>query len=360
MLGVAGAMMTGCSNDDVEIEQFGKGTELRVSTQAMYDQFKITQYITQQLLSTDYSIGVFVMIYDQNGDLVKEAKETNKTFNNFTVSLDDLKIGSYTAAVVETLVSSEAENEVDWTLEGKEKLSTLKVVNNNTSTHYWYEAVGTSITDFEVKYSENTAVDIIPQGLGTIVNCYFLDFNDSPYVIGSLCSKDLPVGRLLSPIYSGNDRFVYDKYNDSDTWSGRGATLLETEQEEVDLYLIEAGNISLCFAPHALKSDGSLDYSFWSVPYNGMEVTLRDGSQLYGGCYYKGLGDGRDGCAGTFVTSMTQLQDWYDTVSNEWPHSAASAPKKSIGKFLKTSLGAFSPLVDDKEYKVPAYTVRER
>lgn len=347
--------LTGCSNDDIDITTLGD-VELRISTQNLYDQFGSTQSIKSRFLNEEYAIGVYAYIYDEAGRLVAERSDFQKTFGNLSMSFQELETGNYKVVIVETLVDTTEDNtSKDWKVEGTENLSSLHIENNKESNeHFWYSVVGSSVKDFSIELGTSVKIDLMPTGLGTVMECFFLNFSTGPYPYASLDSKDIPIGRYLSKEYTGSDRFIFDQYNESRTWSSRGYAWLEDEGDDVgsDLYFIEAGPTTVCFAPHARLNDGTIDGKFFPCPSGGVVLNLKDGDTLYAGCYYKGLGDVYNGCESAFTETFEALQEWYNSLATTTryavPYLTWGANASTVVNYM-TQYGFSNPTISEVE-----------
>jgi len=107
LLAMVAMLVTSCSNENIEIETVGRLRNLtcNVSTQDLYDEFKITNQVRDILREESLGIGINTFIYDSKGDLVDYNLEFQYSFNNAKSSFSSLIEGNYTVVVVETLLS---------------------------------------------------------------------------------------------------------------------------------------------------------------------------------------------------------------------------------------------------------------
>lgn len=308
-----GSTLTSCSNEDINIEGVGSLT-VRVSTQSLYDGFGTTSAMQNQLLSKDYKIGVTVLVYDETGKLVAEQSQNTKTFQNLSFTFDTMLSKKYNLVAVETMVDGTTGLSEDWDLEGKENLNTLKVINHydevkdyRNEFHYWYSVVGVNFKSIDLTNSLNNSFDLVPTGIGAIINCYSFYFTDSPYSYFGIYTKNAPEGRLLSPQYVGTERFIYNQYTSSNTWMLRGFHNFKDEEisHGPDVYLIEEGEIPMTFG--ALLEDAN---TFYATPAN-FTLSVKDGVKYYGGIAYLGGGHTSSSTEGKFFYNAEDLSDWF-------------------------------------------------
>lgn len=309
--------VSSCENDDIEVTSFGDLT-YTVSTQSVYDDFGISNDFKDRFLSGDYSIGVYTFLYDNMGELAAADSVFTRTFGKIEQNFANLKMGKYTAITVEMLVNANDDNKSEsWVLVGQDKMSTLEIVNKNY-TAYWYSAVGLSIINIDVTQGENQPYSASPQGIGAIVFTDMRNFDKSDYRKINLFTKNQPRGRFLSPEFSGEDRFHYDKYLEKDTWSGRGNARNKeglSESHSPAIYLLEEGYIQYCFGAQKLNEDGGYSSSFYAFPDNNSRFSMRDGQTYYGGFSYIGGTSPLSDCAAGMFNSISELINWYNNLT---------------------------------------------
>jgi hypothetical protein len=200
---------------------------------------------------------------------------------------------------------------------------------NKNYTAYWYSAVGVA-TNKVVIANEGVTIDATPKAIGAIVRSYFLNFDKSPYKEVALYTKDQPKGRFLSPNYSGDERFVYDKYLESNVWSARGFTYNSTgftsSEVEKDLYLLEEGNLRYCFGVSINDSDGKPTNYFKVYPSRDTWFKFADGVNYYGGISYIGGTEGSD-CAAAMYNTFNELSSWYGSLEYNYNQTSTTDAK---------------------------------
>lgn len=310
--------VSSCENDDIEVTSFGSNVTFTISTQSVYDDFNISEQFKSRFLSDAYNIGVYTFMYDASGNLVEADSVFTKTFGKIEQSFEKIPVGDYTVITVEMLVNGDDDNKSEsWVLVGQDKMSTLEIVNKNYVA-YWYSAIGLSTMNVNITQGENQSYSIVPKGKGVIVDTRMTHFDKSDYRKITLFTKNQPCGRFLSPNFSGEDRFHYDKYLAEDTWSGRGYHRNKdglSESHSPAIYLLEEGYIQYCFGAQKLDDNGGYSSSFYAFPDDTSNFLMRDGQTYYGGfCYIGGANPWSDCAAGMF-NSMSELQKWYNNLS---------------------------------------------
>lgn len=312
MLTLIVVLASSCSNDEIEIvkEDPIHALTYNVSTQPAFDKLGVTEDFKSSYLGGEnsYQIGVYTFIYNQEGNLVASDSTYIKTFTNVSQSFD-LQSGVYTAITLEMLVDADDYNQSDyWYITGKEKQSTLEIVQK-VSKMYYGAAVGVSAVNLNINGNQST--DVIPSAMGAIIQVAFKNFDQSDYTWVSFETKNTPVGRYLSPLLSGTERFHYDTYLGSNTWTSRGRVYKSTGIDASDglsIYMMEEGSVRYGLAASTVTSEGSVN-NFFLYPDNGdAYLTIVDGSTYYGGLWYTGNGGSND-CQG-FVGTESDYKTW--------------------------------------------------
>ena len=215
-----------CTNDDIEIEQIGVAPTgdltFSVSTQSVYDYFGVADDFKTRFLSGSYNIGLYTFVYDEAGNLAASDSVYTQTFGKISQEFKNLKEGNYTSITLEMLVDADHDYQSDnWVIVGKDKLSTLEIVNKNNAA-YWYSAVGVATHKFQVEKNKYNSVAVTPKGIGSIIDTRMTNFDQSEYKSLTLFTKNQPLGRYLDPNLLGDDRFHYGSYTAEREWTHRG------------------------------------------------------------------------------------------------------------------------------------------
>ena len=314
LIAVLAMVMSSCSNDDIEIIKTG-GVTFNVSTQGVYDDFEVSDDFKNRFLSGSYNVGVYTFVYDETGNLAASDSVYTQTFGNIPQTFTSLKTGNYTAITLEMLVDADENYQsVNWVIVGKDKISTLEIVNKDFKA-YWYSAVGYSTTKFSLGQG-NQSFNIVPKGMGAIVRTSMTNFDQSDYKCVNFFTKDQPVGRYLNPALSGEERFHYDSYNETNTWIERGYVYKSAGLDNVEapsIYLLEEGDIRCCFGAQKEDENGKLIGSFWAYPNANTILSVVDGNRYYGGFHY--LGGSDEKCAAGLFDTWDNYLTWYKSLT---------------------------------------------
>lgn len=314
LIAILAMVISSCSNDDIEIIKTG-GVTFNVSTQGVYDDFEVSDDFKNRFLSGSYNVGVYTFIYDETGDLAASDSVYTQTFGNIAQTFTSLKTGNYTAITLEMLVDADENYQSDnWVIVGKDKISTLEIVNKDFKA-YWYSAVGYSTTKFSLGQGKQS-FNIVPKGMGAIVDTRMTNFDKSDFKCAVFFTKDQPIGRYLNPDLTGDDRFHYDSYNESNSWTPRGYTWKSEGLNEVEaptIYLLEEGDIRCCFGAEKEDANGDLIGSFIAYPNRNTVLSVKDGKRYNGGFHY--LGGSDEKCAAGLFDSWDNYLAWYKSLT---------------------------------------------
>ncbi len=313
-------LLSACTNDDIQMTSKPTcGVTINIiSTQGPYDEFGITNDFKNRFLSGSYNIGVYTFIYDEAGNLSASDSVYSQTFGSLSQKFY-LKPGKYTSVTVEMLVDADADYQSEsWILVGKEKLSTLEIVNK-TYRALWYTAVGTVSSQFEVKDGMIIQTDVTPKAIGAIIEFKATNFDKSDFKHVAFYTKNNPKGRFLSPNFTGDERFHYSGYTAQNTWTNRGYYyysngVLPSDLGK-DIYVIEEGTLQYCFGALKVDANGELINSFKAYPSNNVVFDFKDGKTYYGGFYYQG--GSSDKCTAGLFNTKTEYNNWYNLAKAE-------------------------------------------
>lgn len=348
-------LLTSCTNDDIQVDvvEVNKTTfTMNVETQPAYDTFSSTQSIRDRFLSGqygDYYIGVYTYFYDEYGNLADSQVSYRKTFGTEkqTFTLND---GKYTAVTVQMIVDKDNKYQSDtYEISDTDKLSTIQVsykpylddngkpvVDNNGKIEYkttakWYESVAVITNNLNINSSVQE-INTTPKAIGVVVNSYCLNYANSKYDWFLLLTKNAPKGRYLDPNKTGDSRFEYTYYNKENFVALRGLSSIESDEERVDVYMLEEGDMQCCYAPQIGNE------SFYLY---GMKNGMKDGHTYYGGLYYKG--NTQPDSEGAIFDSFEELNTWYNkmlTLVPAKPSFTCITPYKTWGAKVSTVTSA--------------------
>lgn len=339
LLAPAALLLGSCSNDDIEVTSTGSIT-VNVSTQSVYDDFEISTGFKQNFLGKGYSIGVYNFLYGEDGKLAFSDSTYTTTFGSIEMPMKNVSAGKYTLITLEMLVEDEVGTgkkyqSPNWVICGQKNLSTIQIANKNYNA-YWYSAVGLHAQNIQIVTGRNNNIRVVPKGIGCIVETYMTNFDKSDYKLAALYTKDQPKGRFLSPEYTGEERFNYDQYNESNTWTRRGYSYDSSGLPSFtgpDIYLLEEGTMRYCFGALGLGSDGKLETSFYASPSNNTYFTFKDGATYYGGYNYNGNTVESKSCDAGMFSTLSAYENWYEGLTLYFGNSAATTNPKPYLNF---------------------------
>ena len=318
-----------CSNDEIVVEKVGRRYNLAcvVNTQGIYDKFDLANDVRDTYLRDgSRSIGVHTYLYDNNGDLVKSDLKVLSTYNAATVNYENLVEGSYTVIVVETLVNPDVNNtSEDWSFEGVDKLSTVKVKTNGTLG--WASIIGVTSKTFNL--SNNTELSLDPEALGARINYYCYNVGNASYIVDGSSKRIQVMGLATTDIlnyYHLNPQLsLNDRYSEDLTATGYTNVRASMSTERFDagyytyFYIVER-EVTWRFC---WQFDGNKSWSNYKK--TNITSTIENGKTYYAGFYY--LGD--DYYPSTYFGDQNGLRSWKtecDALSSSTQSTLYSAP----------------------------------
>ena len=310
ILALLSVLFASCSNDEIKITRIDPSHDLtlNISTSPLYDAFGRSDYENVWLSSSySYQVGVFTFVYDEKGDLVDKASSFIKTFQNIRQSYNLIE-GNYTVVTVETLVDANNNYKSDyWTIDGTDKLSTIKLLDNGEESFvYWDGVVG--VATKEITVTGDKTEDVRPEPLGSLLDIVAMNFDKSSYDFLAFNTKNVPIGCMLSP--SATEQYIYDEYYDRNVWGYRGYFYTDefSSTESKTIYLLESGEINWCFGPSNVV-DGYIE-SWYPYPGTNARYTIEAGKSYEALIRYKGEGSGCDAYMGTH----SEVLNWYNNL----------------------------------------------
>lgn len=318
---VMAGIFASCSNDEIEVNTYGD-LIYTISTQSVYDDFGVAEQFKSNFLneSGDYNIGLWTFFYDKEGNLALADSLAVKTFGQIERRFSNLPTGQYTAITIEMLVKESEDNQSEsFAIVGQDKLATLELYQKDFVAA-WYSAVGVSTNIVNVNKGNNSEFNVKPQGIGVYVDWYAYNFDYTDYDLIAFYTKEQPVGRYLSPSYSGNERFHYDKYLDSNVYTFRNyrypASGLIDNRYISSAYLLEEGTVRCIFGAQKENSSGELESGIYQAPTDDIYFEVKDGKTYYGCfCYVGGSSLWRENLKANIFNSYEELKRWYNQLS---------------------------------------------
>ena len=310
ILALLSVLFASCSNDDIEITRIDPSHDLslNISTSPLYDAFGRSDYESVWLSrSYNYQVGIFTFVYDEKGDLVEKESSFVKTLQNIRQSFNLIE-GNYTIVTVETLVDADNDYKSDyWIIDDFDKLSTIKLLDNGEENYiYWDGVVGVATQNITVTGDQTE--NITPMPLGSLVQIVAMNFDKSSYDFLAFNTKDVPLGRMLSP--NVTERYIYDEYNERNVWGYRGYFYQDefSATENMTIYILESGELNWCFGPSNVV-DGHIE-SWYAYPGTNARYTIEAGKEYQALIRYKGEGLGCDAYMGTH----SEVLNWYNNL----------------------------------------------
>ena len=249
---------------------------LNINLQSMYDEFGITDDLTNNYLrDKDAPVGLFTYIFNSQGDLVDSVTTQQYSLNNAT-QIRSLAKGDYTILSIETLVDSSNNLPDCWRFDDTKKLTTVKmsqVYSNPTK----YEVVG--VATATVNLTGNRELSITNKAIGSIVHFLAFNFENTAYAQIGFGTTDILKYYSFNPQLPRDDRFTED-LAESKQFTTRGLKM--TPQESVSIYKSVYVLESKINWEFAYKNDA--DKNSWYFWKEG-KASLEDGKTYYAGIY---------------------------------------------------------------------------
>ena len=198
-----------CSVDDNPAKPGTSGRAvITVNTKAMFEEVGLTELIEFNLPKT-LCLADTVLIYDQNGRLVKKLGTVTKSFEPLTFEFDDLPNGTYTLVGWQTsYIDNGTTADKHFTLADEEELSTVKVVQIHPIHNV---ATTNGLASATVTVNGNSfEATVTPKLVGSILN---MKSEKSPqeYGFDQIClyrMDQVTTGFWLDPARSEDDRWM--------------------------------------------------------------------------------------------------------------------------------------------------------
>ena len=291
---------TSCS-DSEEIEIYETGAiAFDINTGSIYEEFGITQSIKDQMLRDKvYAIGVTSLIYNENGVLVDSMTTYSYNVNNTRQSYESLVNGEYTAIFVQTLVRVNKDFMPDfYRLVGVENISTLEI--KQLAAPLWYAVIGTATEKFTLK---DKMIEIKPDALGSIIDCNFFDFEESPCVKVGAGTNEMCSAYKLDPGIPEEDRYLRE-LSTSEKFDLLCNVSVEESQERVTIYVL--GNTLKYRFYFQTEENAGTNSWFYLPQYRTVDLTT--GERTYMGYAY--LNDD-NGTVDSYYGDYNGMAEWY-------------------------------------------------
>lgn len=309
--------ISSCTNDEIEVITKGKlhSVKLQIKPQGVYDEFGITNDITDRLRGGVWELGVYTLLYDSNGNLVDSNFSKQKSFNNINVTFS-VESGSYTLVTIESLVdaSKDTFDPYYFSIEDIEKSSTLKIkqLRNQVS---FINVFGVDYKSIHVS-TKDVSQMVTPSAIGSLIDLDFYNFNNSNFTAVGFGTDDIIESYLLDPsITSRNDRFYKDLSDEGYFRVRAKVDDLSEERKGITVYVLES-SIDYTFCHQTEKNSNS-----WTTYGGNGSGTLKldDGDFYYAGYCHN---DDIDKRQFIMTKDVNAYITWRDNLGNVTPPDA--------------------------------------
>ena len=299
-----------CTNDDTEITKASPkhNVTLNVGTRGMYDEFGIADRVRDSYLRDGGRvIGITTFVYNSEGNLVDSQITSLSNFNLASQVFENLVEDDYTFVTIETLLNPDDEYKADdWTFDDTEKLSTLKISQASSITYY-SSVLGVVITN--VKLADDISLSATPKAIGSLVNYYPYDLEETGCVKFSFVTSDIVEYYSPNPQLQRNDKFHEDLTKKNYVNLRFRGNIENSTGYYWTFYLLES---SIEWMP-ALQDEDQLQNGKLST-WSSQKTELEDGKTYYAGFYYiYSEGESRY-AASYFGDQLSGLLGW----ASEW------------------------------------------
>ena len=249
---------------------------LNINLQSMYDDFGITDQLTDKYLrGKDAPVGLFVYIYNSQGDMVDQFTTQQYSLNNVSLTRSLAK-GDYTILSIETLVEPSNNLPLFWKFDDTMNLTSIKMkqIYSNPSK---YNVIGTATTNTSLM--GNKEISVTNKAIGSIVNFFAFNFENTSYAQIAFGTTDILDYYSFNPQLSRDDKFT-EELSDPNFFTTRGTEMTPEESftHYTSIYFLES-KINWDFA---VQYDPNGKWDFWKEG----KANLEDGKNYYAGFYY--------------------------------------------------------------------------
>lgn len=297
-------IFTSCTDsEEIEIVK-SRDLVFEINTQSIYDKFGITANIKNQILRDEtYAIAVKSLIYDESGVLVDSMTTYAYNTNSMQQAYNRLPYGQYTGIFIETIVYAENKLPWDYRIEGAANLSSLEI--KQIDSPLWWAVIGIKDLKFTIGDSAGN-IQVIPEALGSVINCNFYNWTKSPCVNLSIGTEEICGGYRLDPSIPEENRYS-TRLMKSDTFYSLGRTDVSEFAERFDIYVLGK---SLTYTLY-YQTEKNANTSSWNYLPNRMEAVLKTGEISYIGYAFS---NDEDGTVHHYFGDDEGLAEWYNNI----------------------------------------------
>lgn len=274
-----------------------------INTQSIYDEFGFTSSIKNLLRDETYAIAVKSLIYDESGVLVDSMTTYAYNTNSMQQVYKQLPYGQYTGIFIETLVYAENKLPWDYRIEGAANLSSLEI--KQIDAPYWYAVIGVKDLKFTIG---DTAEDIriTPKALGSVIDCNFYNWTESPCVNLSIGTEEICGGYRLDPSIPEENRYSTSLMK-SDSFYSLGETDVSDYVESFDIYVLAK---SLTYTLY-YQTEKNTNTTSWNYLIKRRTVDLKTSEISYIGYAFS---NDEDGTVYDYHGDYKGLAEWYNNI----------------------------------------------
>lgn len=299
---LCGVFSSCTDSEEIEIEK-SHDLVFEINTQSIYDEFGFASSIKNLLRDETYAIAVKSLIYDESGVLVDSMTTYAYNTNSMQQVYKQLPYGQYTGIFIETLVYAENKLPWDYRIEGAANLSSLEI--KQIDAPYWYAVIGVKDMKFTIGDTVED-IQITPKALGSVIDCNFYNWTESPCVNLSIGTEEICGGYRLDPSIPEENRYSTSLMK-SDSFYSLGETDVSDYTESFDIYVLGK---SLTYTLY-YQTEKNANTTSWYYLTKRRTVDLSNSEISYIGYAFS---NDEDGTVYDYHGDYTGLAEWYNNI----------------------------------------------
>ena len=309
-------ILSSCSNDEIEIvESQPKGVfTCNVNVTSLYDEFDMTNDITEMIRDKKYAIRVYALLYNPKGECVKSLYSTTTRLSTLGIAFKDIEEGNYTLVTIQTCIPKNSAGEYvmnAFDIENFSKLSTL-ALKQKLRNVYFYHAVGVATQQIYIS-EDNRSVAVTPKAIGSLLHILYCGYNKSSYLNLGFATRDIISDYKLDPSISRNERFITDL-------TASGYTNIRSEKtnttEDIVANTVYVLEKSIQWYIAWQEDESAVTDKKWTH-YQAKTQNLSDGQTYFIGAGYIDDDTPPSTCWGT----SAEVKSWYKEYLKKYPSS---------------------------------------
>ena len=299
---ICGVFSSCTDSEEIEIVK-SREVVFEINTQSIYDEFGFTSSIKDLLRDETYAVAVKSLIYDEAGVLVDSMTTYAYNTNSMQQTYKQLQYGQYTGIFIETLVYSENNLPWDYRIEGASNLSTLEI--KQIDAPYWYAVLG--VKDMKFTLGDNAEkMQITPKALGSVIDCNFYNWTESPCVNLAIGTEEICGGYRLDPSIPEENRYSTTLMK-SDSFYSLGDTEVSDYAESFDIYVL-GKSLTYTLYYQTAKNAGTTS---WNYLQNYRTADLKTGEISYIGYAFS---NDENGTVYDYHGDYNGMAQWYNNI----------------------------------------------